>query len=259
MPRARIIPASAGQTEQFDRVILVIVDHPRECGANGLAFVVVPPHVGSSPRVRGKQRWVTHEVLPQKDHPRECGANADVLCLACCRYGSSPRVRGKRVRHARHEGRRRIIPASAGQTGARRRCPLFGADHPRECGANLFHKAGFLAVIGSSPRVRGKPCGRGVRGSGRRIIPASAGQTTEGHSNHAAASDHPRECGANVAAFVHELHGCGSSPRVRGKPLVLIAITLARRIIPASAGQTAGHDDARYSPSDHPRECGANV
>ena len=70
--------------------------------------------------------------------------------------------------------------------------------------------------------------------------------------------DHPRACGANIA-FAHvQFHERGSSPRVRGKLLVVGGIVGGVRIIPARAGQTvvSSADQGQYS--DHPRACGAN-
>ena len=151
-------------------------DHPRECGANRIGNNASPRVAGSSPRVRGKpvetvDDFTGHRIIPASagqtskspdllkrsaDHPRECGANILSAVMASAAIGSSPRVRGKR-----HEGwhlqlRRRIIPASAGQTF----CPAgrdgVSPDHPRECGANPDSDDAGTRPRGSSPRVRGK-------------------------------------------------------------------------------------------------------
>ena len=80
-------------------------------------------------------------------------------------------------------------------------------------------KAGGLANIafGSSPRVRGKRLRPEIRQHARRIIPASAGQTPKSKTSYSTRSDHPRECGANIAKGSTPEHKTGSSPRVRGK------------------------------------------
>ena len=50
----------------------------------------------------------------------------------------------------------------------------------------------------------------------------------------------------------------GSSPRVRGKHVRLLASPGPCRIIPARAGQTDFRRLEALPPSDHPRACGAN-
>ena len=70
--------------------------------------------------------------------------------------------------------------------------------------------------------------------------------------------DHPRACGANLGATMAEIMPYGSSPRVRGKPLVSDRCPPACRIIPARAGQTPATIPRRVPHPDHPRACGAN-
>ena len=72
----------------------------------------------------------------------------------------------------------RIIPAHAGQTRASVHVVVFGADHPRACGANRLLDEGARASDGSSPRMRGKLLLCHLVGLRIRIIPAHAGQTT---------------------------------------------------------------------------------
>ena len=111
---ARIIPASANNHE-----------------TNACTRVC-----GSSPRVRGKPHMAADletmmRIIPasagqtrshapargcMSDHPRECGANLSFPRPRTGPYGSSPRVRGKRSHQGHDHRRRRIIPASAGQT-----------------------------------------------------------------------------------------------------------------------------------------------
>ena len=215
----RIIPASAGQTSFKAEDLQFIADHPRECGANGVMFASVFAAV----------------------------------------TGSSPRVRGKLVGGVRQGRTVRIIPASAGQTvqGVSR----IGADkdHPRECGANSRINVMVRLPVGSSPRVRGKQVKGVLRAQFGRIIPASAGQTASRSCCRGSAGDHPRECGANRALADKSVFEGGSSPRVRGKRRWRCGRLPSSRIIPASAGQTLSPGCWPGYPSDHPRECGANV
>ncbi len=92
-----------------------------------------------------------------------------------------------------------------------------------------------------------------------RIIPAHAGQTVEATSPVRAAADHPRACGANPVDKSVTSTVCGSSPRMRGKPVGRPAVRVRGRIIPAHAGQTSNMSSRHSCSTDHPRACGANV
>ena len=115
-----------------------------------------------------------------------------------------------------------------------------------------------LAVIGSSPRVRGKPSHRVMVEAEFRIIPARAGQTPPMRTITQSTTDHPRACGANLVACLGHHLLPGSSPRVRGKHRHRQWHRRQGRIIPARAGQTARPSNAPACPTDHPRACGAN-
>ena len=173
--------------------------------------------------------------------------------------GSSPRVRGKLDHLVPPVRRPRIIPASAGQTLRISAPDRSRPDHPRECGANCQSPRITAVANGSSPRVRGKHDSAAFYIGGDRIIPASAGQTPALKSRHSYRMDHPRECGANNLLFVAHGFLSGSSPRVRGKPGLVVIGHAYARIIPASAGQTRRSWLLAFLSPDHPRECGANI
>ena len=254
----RIIPARAGQTSRCRTSTSRRPDHPRACGANHACMALMVLPVGSSPRVRGKQRGLDRappvvRIIPARagqtrqrhkptfldpDHPRACGANATA------RSGG-----------ADHH---RIIPARAGQTGAADTGHVAGTDHPRACGANSPVSWACSPQCGSSPRVRGKPVPPTARPLGSRIIPARAGQTTTCSPTTSADSDHPRACGANRSALAAMTDNHGSSPRVRGKRPQKRHEPTQNRIIPARAGQTSSRACDGSARSDHPRACGAN-
>ena len=192
------------------------------------------------------------------DHPRECGANVHVGSVDLDGFGSSPRVRGKLLHRRDNNLCKRIIPASAGQTGFWNCALCCVPDHPRECGANGASVGEMLGNAGSSPRVRGKLGLLLNDYAAVRIIPASAGQTRISSREFQGHSDHPRECGANRGSANIVCRVRGSSPRVRGKPCRLPGAHGRRRIIPASAGQTLLVHTRIHTTPDHPRECGAN-
>ena len=107
--------------------------------------------------------------------------------------------------------------------------------------------------------MRGKPKADASDVETRRIIPARAGQTSACDSSASSCPDHPRACGANQVPDRGLGAGCGSSPRVRGKPARKFCSTLHLRIIPARAGQTGRFCRRLALVSDHPRACGANM
>ena len=157
-------------------------DHPRACGANYLYLMLMIPHPGSSPRMRGKlvqnggsaydNRIIPAHagqtisrrcpLSPTPDHPRACGANWGLGRGIQRGHGSSPRMRGKPRSYTFEDVYNRIIPAHAGQTVV------------VWCGLS----------IGSSPRMRGKPIAQRAYLCGRRIIPAHAGQTENKFRTH---------------------------------------------------------------------------
>ena len=238
----RIIPAHAGQTSAAPFPSIRPADHPRACGANARTTVIYEVIAGSSPRMRGKPMQLTAQeydgrIIPahagqtarharidgvRTDHPRACGANSNVGFIPAIVFGSSPRMRGKLIDCRVRSRRRRIIPAHAGQT------PQFGnsvwieTDHPRACGANFPIAALFCVLFGSSPRMRGKHGKQRCQRSQLRIIPAHAGQTAEMTDDDYNGTDHPRACGANAVMWSISHAICGSSPRMRGKPVFLL-------------------------------------
>ena len=152
---------------------------------------------GSSPRMRGKlvghlSFLLDERIIPahagqttcseptngrRPDHPRACGANCGTLPIALAMSGSSPRMRGKLLLIEPEYLASRIIPAHAGQTVIVFCSVFFIADHPRACGANLITQFVRSSLLGSSPRMRGKPGRCQGRVCTGRIIPAHAGQT----------------------------------------------------------------------------------
>ena len=238
----RIIPAHAGQTEKSHQKQWFAPDHPRACGANAWSPVYGRQDAGSSPRMRGKLHQVqraTHadRIIPahagqtssiprlrpmRSDHPRACGANKGAFAQTLSADGSSPRMRGKHLGADRFNQRGRIIPAHAEQTFPQLFCPVFCSDHPRACGANHGGRAAFHAIHGSSPRMRGK-LGQIIKTETRnRIIPAHAGQTHGGVIVAVPSTDHPRACGANPNTVIPVTATAGSSPRMRGKPHLML-------------------------------------
>ena len=154
--------------------------------------------------------------------------------------GSSPRVRGKHHRRRRDPHRWRLIPACAGKTGPAPVACSAARAHPRVCGENFLSWAPRTALMGSSPRVRGKP-GQVLHGGAHvRLIPACAGKTGLRSALRKPARAHPRVCGENETAGPFSQQVTGSSPRVRGKLASHRVGVESPGLIPACAGKTWG-------------------
>ena len=73
----------------------------------------------------------------------------------------------------------RITPADAGKTDRVGACRENDWDHPRGCGENAFMAVCFGFVLGSPPRMRGKPFVKSILTESVRITPADAGKTVQ--------------------------------------------------------------------------------
>ena len=212
-----LIPARAGKTTGGARQRPSRRAHPRACGENHHREEGCRRAGGSSPRVRGKppaQRQerdrggliparagktdlVAAHVGARAAHPRACGENPTRDGASICRAGSSPRVRGKPRRGHAPRLRCGLIPARAGKTKQSNTPYLRPWAHPRACGENVKDGVPLRSALGSSPRVRGKRVGAGLRGVHGRLIPARAGKTSPNPARTPPRQAHPRACGEN--------------------------------------------------------------
>ena len=129
----RFIPACAGNRIAVRTVTIPTSVHPRVCGEqvggdraslNRNRFIPACAGNSSAAYMAGRSSTPVH--------PRVCGEQTRSLFLWCQRNGSSPRVRGTGVCHLRRVGRRRFIPACAGNS--RSRGSPDRSVHPRVCG-----------------------------------------------------------------------------------------------------------------------------
>ena len=198
-----IIPTYAGSTTTTLMAAITSRDHPRVCGEHPRMPPGGSPFSGSSPRMRGAQARVPLEmrasgIIPAYagstrrgcsssaapgDHPRVCGEHGTTSVEPSMETGSSPRMRGAQdVGRGLGEGAG-IIPAYAGSTRACPWGPTPARDHPRVCGEHLSSTMTSNYTAGSSPRMRGAPCGPKAETLALGIIPAYAG-STQGLGSH---------------------------------------------------------------------------
>ena len=150
-----IIPAYAGNTTYRSNDPQTGRDHPRVCGEHDPIWRRETRYEGSSPRMRGTQGQADRGRHEEMDHPRVCGEHSRYQTKKTAMAGSSPRMRGTPDEDADERAERGIIPAYAGNTGAKNSRGLCQWDHPRVCGEHACHLRGSCDETGSSPRMQG--------------------------------------------------------------------------------------------------------
>ena len=168
-------------------------------------------------------------------------------------------MRGAPIEQHHPSRRHGIIPADAGSTACAKTKPPTGEDHPRGCGEHCAPGGAWLCAGGSSPRMRGAQNDDYGLNYLDRIIPADAGSTRLQNSGMNANMDHPRGCGEHDRDRIPRATGEGSSPRMRGAPVVCLTHLAICGIIPADAGSTGCLRRCRRRSRDHPRGCGEHT
>ncbi len=165
-------------------------------------------------------------------------------------------MRGARLEPTMGSGWLGIIPADAGSTRTAHASSGTTQDHPRGCGEHYLRWNGEDDMPGSSPRMRGARSSTLAQLWIVRIIPADAGSTFWLYITLSLTKDHPRGCGEHLTICFSSRHVGGSSPRMRGAPLMAIYGPPGSRIIPADAGSTNTGTCTDTGSTDHPRGCG---
>ena len=142
-------------------------------------FTMIKPPSGLIPAHAGKTTGALTLETVYRAHPRACGENLVKAFFTLPNMGSSPRMRGKPSFEFQARRRRGLIPAHAGKTGGTASIAPKKWAHPRACGENAHCPWSVVAVVGSSPRMRGKLEGRAKRERGSGLIPAHAGKTND--------------------------------------------------------------------------------
>ena len=195
--RHRFIPAHAGNTPASTGCGHGSSVHPRACEEHPKSNGSIMSFSGSSPRMRGTPGGRKRNIFPVRFipahagntaptwpnsainsvHPRACGEHERSPASSTPLAGSSPRMRGTLGKKRQHLGKRRFIPAHAGNTFQTIARAITRPVHPRACGEHSPSSSTRMQVLGSSPRMRGTlaPIPE-TRRSGR-FIPAHAGNT----------------------------------------------------------------------------------
>ena len=153
----------------------------------------------------------------------------------------------------------RNIPAYAGKTLRNLTRVHQAEEHPRVCGENPLFTRIRPRVVGTSPRMRGKPGALEELFVNPRNIPAYAGKTMPMATRMPPMAEHPRVCGENCVAGFTLVWVAGTSPRMRGKPWSPAVLFYAFRNIPAYAGKTPLPTHLGAGAEEHPRVCGENL
>ena len=254
----RITPAYAGKrcaALEGDRKVR---DHPRVCGEKHGALVSWMWSAGSPPRMRGKVKTgsgtigkagITPAYAGKRDapgiqgsdhgdHPRVCGEKHGPRTPGARATGSPPRMRGKASMRLCCFLQRRITPAYAGKSPARKHRPAVVGDHPRVCGEKVVRGVVVLYNEGSPPRMRGKAVEEQPRENEPGITPAYAGKSLRTLTLCSFRRDHPRVCGEKKLWKTPRAQRVGSPPRMRGKGCASSRATSKSRITPAYAGKS---------------------
>ena len=171
-------------------------------------------------------------------------------------WGSSPLSRGIQAARGDCKECTRIIPALAGNTIPSGKSLMEFRDHPRSRGEYRTLVRDGAVTSGSSPLSRGIHAVARWNGMAAGIIPALAGNTRAHHLHRLPGEDHPRSRGEYAVYLEQNWYTQGSSPLSRGILPPQVSHILARRIIPALAGNTPRLMRPRAILRDHPRSRG---
>ena len=273
---SRSIPACAGEPSPHRDSAWTKTVYPRVCGGTRDAGPYFTRMRGLSPRVRGNLQHDAASLglvrsIPacagepsaqgrvvgaSAVYPRVCGGTAAAAFGDDARRGLSPRVRGNhRMRHQRAH-MQWSIPACAGEPVVEYVAPWARGVYPRVCGGTLTLTVLALLDDGLSPRVRGNPMVQSEIHSGKRSIPACAGEPLNPFRRNSPMRVYPRVCGGTPPSRGSLGRVEGLSPRVRGNRRIDSEIRVPVRSIPACAGEPSQGGRNERPEGVYPRVCG---
>ncbi|RCW78561.1 hypothetical protein DFP89_13511 [Paracoccus lutimaris] len=256
VPCGRFIPAHAGNRSPMPPHRRAAAVHPRACGEQQVAEIIVGVIGGSSPRMRGTGLLRPSASSHHRFIPAHAGNRVPRIMDAMA-GPVHPRACGEQVcAHVATNRDQRFIPAHAGN----RALPILGNDqpavHPRACGEQSVSISRYSTSGGSSPRMRGTVRHVAQHGPQFRFIPAHAGNRVIPQPRCQRRSVHPRACGEQRPGLPSSPRNPGSSPRMRGTDGLYDLWGQIYRFIPAHAGNSQQAAHSCGNRAVHPRACG---
>ena len=195
----------------------------------------------SIPAHAGEPRQPMQKLHGPAVYPRACGGTKQLPGERPPRPGLSPRMRGNPLPPLAFTTDARSIPAHAGEPSACAcKYPMLTV-YPRACGGTWVCPERCIEDAGLSPRMRGNPGGVVGPSGPTRSIPAHAGEPNIVIVVGPKLEVYPRACGGTNSAMSSWARCVGLSPRMRGNPLPTAGVGVAKRSIPAHAGEPSGH------------------
>ena len=187
-----------------------------------------------------------------------CGENVSARAKLSTSFGSPPRVWGKRNILNFQDVGIGFTPTCVGKTSLKDFLNQFAGVHPHVCGENSSCISSNACLVGSPPRVWGKPTLRTVSYACRRFTPTCVGKTQFCFCSAKALPVHPHVCGENSTVKGDHVFVLGSPPRVWGKPDQLARNAVTTRFTPTCVGKTYQLDVRTIALKVHPHVCGEN-
>ena len=251
------IPAYAGEPVWQAGQARPVRVYPRVCGGTVIRLGRRLHRYGLSPRMRGNRprhiragasersipayagepvRWRAGLTI-QGVYPRVCGGTISRSRVSGTGKGLSPRMRGNQPVEPGDSITGRSIPAYAGEPCL---CPYLAGGcevYPRVCGGTTRRRYVCPSDRGLSPRMRGNPLPHSATLTGKRSIPAYAGEPTGRRLRNCPPEVYPRVCGGTGIPGQQLFQVACLSPRMRGNRQINLARHGGTLSIPAYAGE----------------------
>ena len=199
------------------------------CSGTTAEARLIPARAGNIRPARGSRRGTTA-------HPRSRGEHVAVMVAFMVVSGSSPLARGTFEKYSVGRYSSRLIPARAGNISCAMSAIIRRPAHPRSRGEHSKNLTAPARIDGSSPLARGTSMSELTTAPRFRLIPARAGNIYQGWRWNNGEPAHPRSRGEHDTDGDEGFIGDGSSPLARGTYGRVLVSQLAKRLIPARAG-----------------------
>ncbi len=208
---------------------------------------------GTIPACAGSRFSRGRESPRARDHPRVRGEQNELQRREFQPMGPSPHARGAEPKLLVNPRFRGTIPACAGSSTHRPRCPSTAGDHPRVRGEQCLRVTVPGGSLGPSPRARGAAAESAAAINCGGTIPACAGSRRARCPGRGPSWDHPRVRGEQELRPYLANFRRGPSPRARGAGQGANGAGCDLGTIPACAGSSFPSHGAHSGHWDHPR------